>query len=86
MIAENISHSIYAKLGLKNNVYIVANNGDSLAEPNSIDIILENINSKNEQSIKELVGESLSNIEQLRTTFINQDPFERFMSQTEHVI
>lgn len=86
LIAENISHTIYSRLGLKNTVYIVANNGDSLTEPNSIDIILEDINSTNEQLIKELVEESFTSIEKLRTAFINRDPFERFMSQTEHVI
>lgn len=80
LVAENISNLTFGKLGLKNAVYITANNGDSLTHPNSVDIILENNPHYEEKVIEDIVKSSLKSIPKFRMDFINSDPYERFMS------
>lgn len=84
LLAENISQQIYLNLGLKNAVYIVANNGDKLSEPNSIDVVLEGNFTDSTQKIENIIRSSLQDIDLLRSRFIDQDPFERFMNRVDH--
>ena len=68
-LAENIAKAIYNNTGIKNIVYIMANNGDRLKKPQSIDVFLEKKVSKDR--IKEIIEIELENIEQNRFLFIS---------------
>jgi S-adenosylmethionine synthetase len=61
-------------------VYITANNGDRLENPNSIDILVaQNVTLDYELQIREIIEKSLKNINQHKLKFINGDVFDRFM-------
>lgn len=79
LIAEDIADTIFTELGLANVVYIAANNGDPLNNPNSIDILLKNNKSNETVAIKHIVNNSLARIKDLRSNFITEDVYERFM-------
>ncbi len=80
LVSENISKSILEETGLKNIVYITANNGDRLSYPNSIDIVLEGNHGSIEESIRKITKKALMSISQFRKDFINGDPYLRFMN------
>lgn len=80
LVAEDISTKIFFKIGLKNAVYITANNGDMLIKPNSIDIILsDSCEEGQKDKIHDIITKSLESIPALRMQFINSDPYLRFM-------
>jgi S-adenosylmethionine synthetase len=80
-MAEHISNQIYFKMGLSNTVYITADNGDMLNNPNSIDIMIPNIalDSGEEEQMRGIVKESMNNIDMFRLNFINGDVYKKFM-------
>ena len=79
-LAENIAKAIYSNTGIKNIVYIMANNGDRLEKPQSIDVFLEKrvLNDR----IKEIIEEELENIEQNKFLFVHKDIYNTFMGNT----
>lgn len=79
LVAQDISKTIYSLTGLKNVVYITANNGDRLDEPASIDIIVDQNYFSIEIEINKIVKKSLAKIDVLRKKYIEEDPFDRFM-------
>ena len=58
----------------------MANNGDRLKKPQSIDVFLEKKVSKDR--IKEIIEIELENIEQNRFLFIYKDIYNAFMGNT----
>lgn len=80
LVAESISQTVFDRTGLKNAVYITANNGDLLSQPNSIDIVLERHDGSQEDIIRDIIKDVLESIPRLRTNFINSDPYVRFMN------
>lgn len=83
LIAENISQQIYKILHIRNVVYIVANNGDYLYAPHSIYVTLESGDVKIQNSVREIIGYSLDNIDMLRKDYIQCDVYEKFMNIEE---
>jgi S-adenosylmethionine synthetase len=80
LVAEDIANSIFLNTGIANVVYITANNGDRLENPNSIDILVaQNVTLDYELQIREIIEKSLKNINQHKLKFINGDVFDRFM-------
>ena len=78
LVAEQISQQIYVETGSRNAVFITANNGDALASPNSIDIVLEQ-SERDIEVVNNISEKTLNSIPELRSNFINSDPYSRFM-------
>ncbi|MEK7497194.1 MAG: methionine adenosyltransferase [Patescibacteria group bacterium] len=79
IVAENIAFEVFKKTGLKNVVYITANNGDPLDKPNLIDVLLEPNNGNSKAVINKIIMYTLANLDALRTDYILTNPVERFM-------
>jgi S-adenosylmethionine synthetase len=79
LVAEDIANKINDQIGLSNVVYISANNGDILNDPNSIDILLDGRADSHDKKIKEIVQNSLNSINSHRLNFIDGDIYNRFM-------
>lgn len=79
LVAEKVSKKVYEDLNLKNVVYITANNGDSLNDPSSIDVIVDGLDEEKEKAIEGIIKNTLSSIDELRKEYILEDPFVRFM-------
>ena len=79
LVAEDISKTIYRKVGLKNVVYVTTDNGDKLNEPASIDIIVDCKDELKEMKINKIIKNSLSKIDLLCKEYIKEKPFTRFM-------
>lgn len=79
LLAERMAYEIHKQLGLKNVIYITANNGDRLGQPHSIDVILENNEAGLQQKAQEIIQEQLGRLKEIRAEFIASDVFESFM-------
>jgi len=79
LAAEKIASDIYDLLGVRNVVYITANNGDVIASPNSVDVILEGSSATGSAQVKNIVESVLDSIPEIRTSYIRQTPIDRFM-------
>lgn len=79
IVADNIANEIYQKTGLKNIVYITANNGDPLDKPNLIDVLLESNDNTSKIIIDEIINNALANLDALRSDYIHENPINRFM-------
>lgn len=79
LVAEKVSKKIYNDLKLNNVVYITANNGDSLNDPSSIDVIVDGLDQEKEKAIACMIENTLQSIDSLRSEYIEEDPFVRFM-------
>lgn len=82
VIAEYISNEIFTHAKISNVVYITANNGDDLLNPNSVDIFLETDDSLIKKSIITIVQNIMNakTIEKIRQDFIRQDVYDRFLN------
>ena len=78
-VAEKIAQEIFQELGFRNVVYITANNGDELARPNSIDILLENGVGVNGQRIRKIISNALDSIVEQRMAYIQRNIYAAFM-------
>ncbi len=79
IVADNIANEVYKKTGLKNIVYITANNGDPLKKPSLVDVLLESSSHNFKTVIDEIINDTLDNLDALRTEYIVTNPIERFM-------
>jgi S-adenosylmethionine synthetase len=86
IVADNIANEVYKKTGLKNVVYITANNGDPLKKPNLVDVLLESSNKNFEAIIDEIINDTLNNLDALRTEYILTNPIERFMKPKSYLL
>lgn len=86
IVADNISNEIFIKTGLKNIVYVTANNGDSLKNPSLVDVLLESSNPSYKTIIDEIIHNTLNNLDVLRTEYIVTDPIERFMKPKSYLL
>ena len=79
LVAEKISQLIFHRFGLKNTIYIMANNGDKLSTPNSIYVILEKEETGMQQAIRGVIYDILNSISELRKQFVECDIYNKFM-------
>jgi S-adenosylmethionine synthetase len=86
-MAEKIALDIFTFLGLRNVVYITADNGNKLSEPSSIDVILENDTTPvDEGRIREIISVALGSISVQRSAYIEKDIYGAFMKPTLYEI
>lgn len=81
-MAERIAFTIYNQLGVKNIVYITANNGDPLASPQSIDIVSET--PIDEKKISSIIEMAITKIQEDKFNFIMGDVYSSYMGNKKY--
>lgn len=84
LVAEKISRVVFQSFGIRNTIYVMANNGYKLSKPNSIYVILENGCTKEHKAIRKIIYDILDDIPELRKQFVECDIYNKFMGYDKH--